>query len=122
MTAPPPPIIVSSSSPTRPAVLFTRRSIVMTRTRFRRLGLILALLPTAVFLAAALQALASAPPKKAEPLPFSHKIETFRTKDDAMGFSLRLEQPFLADEFEKSNYLRLEALDKNAYLIYPKET
>ena len=29
---------------------------------------------------------------------------------------------FLADEFEKSNYLRLKSSDDRAYLIYPKET
>src|SRR5207247_1129312 len=37
-------------------------------------------------------------------------------------FKLRLEQAFLADEFEKGNYLRLRALDDKAYLIYPQET
>jgi hypothetical protein len=58
----------------------------------------------------------------AEPLPFNHKVETYRSKDGEMVFSLRLEQQFLAEEFEKSNYLRLQALDKNAYLIYPPET
>src|SRR5436189_1965810 len=63
------------------------------------------------------------PPARAEPLPFHHKVEVYRDKDgDVTVFSLRLEQPFLAEEFEKSNYLRLEALDRNAYLIYPKET
>ncbi len=59
----------------------------------------------------------------AEPLPFKHKVEVYRPKEgDVLAFSVRLEQPFLAEEFEKSNYLRLEALDRNAYLIYPKET
>ena len=59
----------------------------------------------------------------AEPLPFNHKVEVYRAKEkDALVFSLRLEQPFLAEEFEKSNYLRLQALDRNAYLLYPKET
>lgn len=58
----------------------------------------------------------------AEPLPFHHKVEVYREKDsEVVVFSLRLEQPFLAEEFEKSTYLRLEALDRNAYLIYPKE-
>jgi hypothetical protein len=59
----------------------------------------------------------------AEPLPFNHKVEVYRGKDaDGMAFCVHLEQPFLAEEFEKSNYLRLEALDRNAYLLYPKET
>jgi hypothetical protein len=64
-----------------------------------------------------------AAPGHAEPLPFSHKVEVYREKDsDVVVFSLRLEQPFLAEEFEKSNYLRLAAQDRNAYLIYPRET
>ena len=55
-----------------------------------------------------------------EPLPFSHKVEVYRDKDgQVIAFSLKLEQPFLAEEFEKSNYLRLQPLDRNAYLIYP---
>jgi hypothetical protein len=63
------------------------------------------------------------PAAKAEPLPFTHKVEVYRDKTgDVLAFSLRLEQPFLADEFEKSSYLRLQALDKNAYLLYPTET
>ena len=57
-------------------------------------------------------------------LPFKHKIETYRDKDDpeVAVFSLALEQPFLAEEFERSNFLRLRPLDDNAYLTYPKET
>lgn len=59
----------------------------------------------------------------AQELPYQHKFEVYREKDsDVIAFVLRLEQPFLAEEFEKSNYLRLHAQDKNAYLIYPKET
>ncbi len=62
----------------------------------------------------------------AEPMPFSHKVEVFREhrprEGDVLAFTIRLEQPFLAEAFEKSNYLRLEAMDRNAYLIYPKET
>lgn len=59
----------------------------------------------------------------AEPLPFNHKVEVYRQKEgDVIAFAVRLEQPFLAEEFEKSNYLRLQAQDANAYLIYPKET
>ena len=57
-----------------------------------------------------------------EPLPFNHKVEVYRDdKRDTTVFALRLEQPFLAEEFEASNYLRLEATDDKAYLIYPKE-
>jgi hypothetical protein len=60
---------------------------------------------------------------RGEPLPFDCKVEVYRPKEgDVVAFCVRLEQPFLAEEFEKSNYLRLEALDRNAYLIYPKET
>jgi hypothetical protein len=71
-------------------------------------------------LAAAL-ALPSAAP--AEPLPFAHKVETFREKDsDVTVFCLKLEQPFLAEEFDRSSYLRLTPLDRNAYLIYPTQT
>jgi len=73
--------------------------------------------------AALLAILACAAGARAETLPFKYKVEVYREKDTgASAFALRLEQPFLAEEFEKSNYLRLEALDRNAYLIYPKET
>jgi hypothetical protein len=59
----------------------------------------------------------------ADQLPFNTKVEVFREKDtDVAAFAVRLEQPFLAEEFEKSNYLRLTSLDQNSYLIYPKET
>src|SRR4051812_46361104 len=72
---------------------------------------------------ALLSTLALAVGVQAEPLPFQHKIEVYRDKDSVVVvFALRLEQPFLAEEFEKSNYLRLTALDRNAYLIYPRET
>ena len=58
-----------------------------------------------------------------EPLPFHYKVETYRDKaGDVSVFALRLEQPFLAEEFERSNYLRLQPQSANAYLIYPKET
>jgi hypothetical protein len=58
-----------------------------------------------------------------EPLPFGSKVEAYRDKEGkVLAFSLKLEQPFLAEEFEKSNYLRLAPLDNNAYLIYPPET
>ena len=58
----------------------------------------------------------------AEPLPFETKVETYRSEEgDILVFALRLEQPFLAEEFEKSNKLRLEPLDRQSYLIYPKE-
>lgn len=60
---------------------------------------------------------------RAEPLPFTHKVEVHRQKEgDVTVFVVRLEQPFLADEFEKSSHLRLQGLDRNAHLIYPKET
>jgi len=56
-------------------------------------------------------------------LPFSHKVEVYRNQSgDVTVFTLRLEQPFLAGEFEKSSYLRLKSNDDRAYLIYPKET
>jgi len=59
----------------------------------------------------------------ADALPFQHKVEVYRDKNgDILVFTVRLEQPFLAEEFEKSNYLRLKPLDELAYLIYPKET
>src|SRR5438034_1379192 len=71
----------------------------------------------------ALVSLVHVMPAAAQELPFQHKFEVYREKDgDVISFVLRLEQPFLAEEFEKSNYLRLYAQDKNAYLIYPKET
>jgi hypothetical protein len=79
--------------------------------RFLRLAAVAALFCSA----AAIQA--------ADALPFNHKVELFREKDsDVIVFTVRLEQPFLAEEFEKSNYLRLRSSDNRAYLIYPKET
>ena len=77
-------------------------------------------LTTALFL---LALFAAAPLPAADALPFQHKVETYRNKEgDVMAFTVRLEQPFLAEEFEKSNYLRLTSADRKAYLIYPKET
>lgn len=59
----------------------------------------------------------------ADDLPFQHKVEVYRSdKDNVIAFTVRLEQPFLAEEFEKSNYLRLHPTDGQAYLVYPKET
>ena len=59
----------------------------------------------------------------AQELPFQHAVETYRSEDgDIVAFSLRLEQPFLAEEFEQSNYLRLRSDDPRAYLIYPRQT
>ena len=79
--------------------------------RFLQLAAIAALL----FSPAAIQA--------ADALPFGQKVEVFREKEsDVIVFTVRLEQPFLAEEFEKSNYLRLRSNDDRAYLIYPKET
>ena len=59
----------------------------------------------------------------ADDLPFQHKTEVYRDKEgDAIAFTVRLEQPFLAEEFEQSNFLRLHSDSEQAYLIYPKET
>ena len=59
----------------------------------------------------------------AQLLPFQHKAEVYRDESgEVTVFALRLEQPFLAEEFEKSNFLRLSSLDRNSYLIYPKQT
>lgn len=59
----------------------------------------------------------------ADALPFQHKVEVYRNQQgDVTVFTLRLEQPFLAEEFEKGSYLRLKSTDERAYLIYPKET
>lgn len=59
----------------------------------------------------------------AETLPFDQKVETYHDSEKGVTvFTLRLEQPFLAGEFEKSNYLRLKPMDKNAWLVYPRET
>src|SRR4029077_11395653 len=72
--------------------------------------------------AAMLAVLSLANPAGADPLPFQSKVEVFREKDTkVVVFALRLEQPFLAEELEKSNYLRLAPLDRNAYLIYPTQ-
>lgn len=55
-------------------------------------------------------------------LPFSHQVEVYRDKEgDVQVFTVRLEQPFLAEEFEKSSYLRLRSSDPRAYLIYPQQ-
>ncbi len=57
------------------------------------------------------------------PLPFTQRVETYRDRDgDIVCFALRLEQPFLGEAFEQSNYLRVTPLDHNAALIYPRET
>ena len=51
----------------------------------------------------------------ADALPFGQKVEVYRDKDgDVTVFTVRLEQPFLAEEFEKSNYLRLRSGDERA--------
>jgi len=63
------------------------------------------------------------PAAAAGSLPFQQKVEVYRDEEGKVSvFTVRLEQPFLADEFEKSNYLRLSSTDERAYLIYPKET
>jgi hypothetical protein len=78
------------------------------------------LMPFAAFAALCL----SAPfVRAADALPFGQKVEVFREKEsNVIVFTVHLEQPFLAEEFEKSNYLRLRSSDDRAYLIYPKET
>ncbi len=55
-------------------------------------------------------------------MPFQHKVELYRSRDGETAFTVRLEQPFLAEEFEKSNFLRLRSDDNRAYLIYPQQT
>ncbi len=56
-------------------------------------------------------------------LPFRHKVDVYRSAEgDAIAFTVRLEQAFLAEEFEKSNFLRLRSSDDRAYLIYPQQT
>ncbi|MCR9201060.1 MAG: hypothetical protein NXI04_20670 [Planctomycetaceae bacterium] len=59
-----------------------------------------------------------------ESLPFSYTVETFCHEDEpeVRAFVVKLEQPFLAEEFEKSNYLRLKANDDRAFLVYPRAT
>lgn len=65
----------------------------------------------------------AAPLQAQDTLPFSYTVETFQHEsDDVAAFVVRLSQPFLAEEFEKSNYIRMKALDKKAFLIYPSET
>lgn len=77
----------------------------------------------AVLLATITFSLVTASTAEAQLLPFQHTLETYRAEEgDVTVFALRLEQPFLAEEFEKSNYLRLEPLDHAAFLIYPKQT
>jgi hypothetical protein len=76
----------------------------------------------ALLIAAPIVTVAQALPA-AEGIPFEHRIEVYRSGPDELAvFALRLEQPFLAEEFEKSNYLRLRPADDHAYLIYPTET
>ncbi len=84
---------------------------------------------TLVLFTGSLALICSAPPQpgqpdqgKAEPLPFNHKVEVYRARDGLMVFALKLEQPFLAEEFDRSNFLRVRPLDSNAYLIYPPQT
>ena len=56
-------------------------------------------------------------------MPFQHKVDVYRSADgDAVAFTVRLEQAFLAEEFEKSNFLRLRSDDERAWLIYPQQT
>lgn len=80
--------------------------------------------PSVIVLAAACGLFCSPRPvPAADALPFQHKVEVYRQRQgDIRVFTVRLEQPFLAEEFEKSSYLRLQPTDQRAYLIYPKET
>ncbi|MCA9062460.1 MAG: hypothetical protein KDA96_05360 [Planctomycetaceae bacterium] len=74
-----------------------------------------------VLLGLAILSITQAPAQ--DSLPFSYTVETFQHEDDDVrAFVIRLDQPFLAEEFEKSNYLRLKSLSENAFLIYPRET
>lgn len=53
-------------------------------------------------------------------MPFQHKVDVYRSAEgDVVAFTVRLEQAFLAEEFEKSNFLRLRSDDDRAWLIYP---
>ncbi len=79
--------------------------------------------PTALFSFVAVSLCLLPTAAAADALPFQHKVEVYRNQQrDVIVFTLRLEQPFLAEEFEKSSYLRLSSTDGRAYLIYPKET
>lgn len=54
---------------------------------------------------------------------FHYKVETYCAREDgAQAFVVRLEQPFLAEEFERSNYLRARPLTDSVYLVYPRQT
>ncbi len=62
-------------------------------------------------------------PVQADELPFQHKVDVYRSANgEVVAFTVRLEQAFLAEEFEKSNFLRLRSDDERAYLIYPQQT
>ena len=59
----------------------------------------------------------------AQELPFRQRIEVFRGEEGGpIAFAIELEQSFLAEEFERSNDLRIEPLDERVYLTYPKQT
>lgn len=56
-------------------------------------------------------------------LPFKQRVEVYHSEEGGeLSFVLRLEQPFLAGEFEESSFLRLRSEDERAFLIYPRET
>lgn len=77
------------------------------------------------FSAFALGVVVFSPQGKAnDSLPFSYTVETFQHEDDEdiRAFVIKLEQPFLAEEFEKSNFLRIKTSDANAFLVYPRAT
>ena len=84
---------------------------------------IVSVLSRATLIGVALGMVAPCVSAQADDLPFQHQTEVYRDQDgEAVAFTVRLEQPFLAEEFEQSSYLRLRSDNEQAYLIYPKET
>ena len=57
----------------------------------------------------------------AQPLSFDSTVETYRSEEgDILAFAVRLEQPFLAEEFEKSNKLRrLDETPRTSTIKWP---
>ena len=56
----------------------------------------------------------------AQEFPFHHKFEVYREKDSVVvSFVLRLEQPFLAEEFEKSSFVWKFAMRASASSLEP---
>lgn len=74
-------------------------------------------------LAVVLLAAAASPRSSAQALPFQYRAEVYRdATGGTLAFALRLEQPFLAEEFEQSSDLSLRPLDRNSFLVYPRRT